>query len=93
MLRQILRSEDGGVNWSLLYFDPERQQPIMDLLFIDADTGFAVGAGLFGWLAAATGLVPAVEGAGDMAAVWVVWGGAAAVAVVALAVARGLREG
>ncbi|WP_375689604.1 MFS transporter [Pseudooceanicola sp. LIPI14-2-Ac024] len=55
-------------------------------------TGFAVGAGLFGWLAGGVGLVPAVEGTGSMAPVWVVWGGAAAVAVVALAVARGLRE-
>lgn len=44
----ILRSEDGGERWTLLNFEPDRGQPIMDLYFRDADTGFAVGAyGLF----------------------------------------------
>ena len=57
-------------------------------------TGFAVGAGLFGWLATATGLVPALEGGTGPAAVWALWGGAALVALLALPVARGLgREG
>jgi len=40
----ILHSADAGVTWSLQFFDPERRQPIMDLLFVDSRTGFAVGA-------------------------------------------------
>lgn len=57
-------------------------------------TGFAVGAGLFGWLATATGLVAALESGGSPAAVWAIWGGAALVALMAVPVARGLgREG
>ncbi len=40
----ILTSGDGGTTWTRLYFDPDRQQPIMDLHFFDADKGMAVGA-------------------------------------------------
>ena len=40
----LLASADNGNNWSLQYFDPERQQPVMDLYFADADNGIAVGA-------------------------------------------------
>jgi photosystem II stability/assembly factor-like uncharacterized protein len=40
----ILTSSDGGENWTQQYFDPERQQPIMDLYFRDENNGMAVGA-------------------------------------------------
>ncbi len=40
----ILHSADGGANWELRFHDPDRQQPIMDLKFRDADTGWAIGA-------------------------------------------------
>lgn len=40
----ILFSPDGGVTWTQQYFDPERQQAIMDILFLDAGHGFAIGA-------------------------------------------------
>ena len=40
----IVSSEDGGRNWTLQYFDPERQQPILDIYFVDEQTGFAIGA-------------------------------------------------
>lgn len=40
----IISSDDGGVTWKLHYFDPERQQPIMDIHFADDGRGFAVGA-------------------------------------------------
>ena len=40
----ILTSGDGGNNWTLQNFDPERQQPIMDLYFRDSKNGLAIGA-------------------------------------------------
>ena len=40
----ILTSGDLGDTWTRQYFDPERQQPIMDMWFADADTGIAIGA-------------------------------------------------
>lgn len=40
----ILTSGDGGETWTRQYFDPERQQAIMDLHFFDAHRGIAVGA-------------------------------------------------
>lgn len=40
----ILTSGDGGENWTQQYFDPERQQPLMDLYFKDENNGLAVGA-------------------------------------------------
>lgn len=40
----LLTSGDGGVTWTRQYFDPERQQAIMDLRFFSADRGIAVGA-------------------------------------------------
>lgn len=40
----ILTSGDGGRNWTRQYFDPERQQPVMDLHFFDAEHGLAIGA-------------------------------------------------
>jgi len=44
----IITSGDGGRHWTRQYFDPDRQQPILDLLFLDDEHGLAVGAyGLF----------------------------------------------
>lgn len=40
----IIHSDDGGQNWSLQNFDIDRGQPIMDLHFVDASTGYAIGA-------------------------------------------------
>ena len=40
----IIHSEDGGVTWRLVYFDPERAQPVMDIHFVDGQTGYAIGA-------------------------------------------------
>jgi photosystem II stability/assembly factor-like uncharacterized protein len=44
----ILRTEDGGVNWSLVHQAPSERKPLLDVWFENADHGFAVGAyGLF----------------------------------------------
>jgi len=40
----ILTSGDFGKSWTLQNFDPDRQQPIMDILFTDESRGLAVGA-------------------------------------------------
>lgn len=40
----ILTSADSGRTWTRQYFDPERQQPVMDLYFANADRGIALGA-------------------------------------------------
>ena len=40
----IMTSGDGGLNWTLQYFDPLREQPILDLHFFDERRGIAVGA-------------------------------------------------
>ncbi len=40
----IITSGDGGRNWTVQYFDPDRQQPIMDIHFFDDEHGLAIGA-------------------------------------------------
>jgi photosystem II stability/assembly factor-like uncharacterized protein len=48
----VLRSDDGGLNWTrkrVVLFDrdnpdPRNGAPLLDVLFLDADHGFAVGA-------------------------------------------------
>jgi photosystem II stability/assembly factor-like uncharacterized protein len=40
----ILSSEDDGRTWTIRYRDVERQQPVMDIYFIDGQKGFAIGA-------------------------------------------------
>ncbi len=40
----ILSTEDGGENWKRLFFAPELEQPLLDLLFLDLKHGIAVGA-------------------------------------------------
>jgi photosystem II stability/assembly factor-like uncharacterized protein len=40
----ILRTTDGGENWTQLYSAPELDQPLMDVWFKDDKTGFAIGA-------------------------------------------------
>jgi len=40
----IIGSDDGGRTWDLQNFDPERQQPIMDIHFLDGENGLAIGA-------------------------------------------------
>lgn len=40
----IVRTDDGGATWSLQNFEPEKEQPLLDVLFLDQERGFAVGA-------------------------------------------------
>ena len=40
----IITSGDHGRTWSRQYFDPERQQGVMDLLFTDEQNGVAIGS-------------------------------------------------
>jgi photosystem II stability/assembly factor-like uncharacterized protein len=40
----IITSGDRGKTWTLQYFDPERQQAVMDLLFTDDQNGVAIGS-------------------------------------------------
>src|SRR5665811_1268044 len=40
----ILTSGDGGVTWTLLLFDPDRQQAVMDIYFSDDQHGVAMGS-------------------------------------------------
>jgi len=40
----IITSGDRGKNWSRQFFDPERQQAVMDLYFSDETHGMAVGS-------------------------------------------------
>ena len=40
----ILSSGDNGNTWTQQFFDPERQQPIMDMHFTASGRGFAIGA-------------------------------------------------
>jgi len=44
----ILTSADGGKTWTQVFFDPERNQAVMDIYFSDEENGLAVGSyGLF----------------------------------------------
>lgn len=40
----ILTSADEGKTWTQLFFDSERQQAVMDILFTDEDNGVAIGS-------------------------------------------------
>ena len=40
----ILRTEDGGLNWSVVHHAPEEERPLLDVWFRDERNGFAVGA-------------------------------------------------
>mgnify|MGYP001817641342 CR=1 FL=1 len=40
----ILTSGDGGKTWSRLLFEPERQQAVMDIYFVDENNGVAIGS-------------------------------------------------
>jgi photosystem II stability/assembly factor-like uncharacterized protein len=40
----ILTSGDGGETWTLLNFDPDRQQAVMDIYFTDDEHGVAIGS-------------------------------------------------
>ena len=40
----VLRTDDGGKNWTLAHFDSAWGKPFYDLLFSDADTGVVSGA-------------------------------------------------
>jgi len=40
----IITSGDGGDTWTLEFFDPERQQAVMDIVFTDKNNGVAIGS-------------------------------------------------
>jgi photosystem II stability/assembly factor-like uncharacterized protein len=40
----ILTSGDSGVTWTLLNFDPDRQQAVMDIYFTDEEHGVVIGS-------------------------------------------------
>ncbi len=40
----ILTSGDSGKTWTQLYFDPERDQAVMDIYFTDENNGMAIGS-------------------------------------------------
>jgi len=40
----ILTSGDSGKTWSLEFFDPDRQQAVMDIVFTDENNGVAIGS-------------------------------------------------
>lgn len=40
----ILRTQDGGENWSLVHSAPEEERPLLDVLLLNEKIGFAVGA-------------------------------------------------
>ena len=40
----ILTSGDGGQTWTSQFFDPDRQQAVMDIFFTDENNGVAVGS-------------------------------------------------
>jgi len=40
----VIHSQDGGLNWELQQADPGLEQPLLDVMFIDENTGFAIGA-------------------------------------------------
>jgi len=40
----IITSEDGGETWTRQFFDPDRQQAVMDIYFTDENNGVAIGS-------------------------------------------------
>jgi len=40
----ILTSRDEGKTWTQLFFDPDRQQAVMDIFFTDENNGVAIGS-------------------------------------------------
>jgi photosystem II stability/assembly factor-like uncharacterized protein len=44
----ILFSQDAGLSWQVQYSDPDFDRPLLDVLFLDKQTGIAIGAyGIF----------------------------------------------
>lgn len=40
----IISSTDAGETWFIQHFEPEAQEPLLDILFINPNEGFAIGA-------------------------------------------------
>ncbi|WP_395377099.1 WD40/YVTN/BNR-like repeat-containing protein [Marinicella sp. W31] len=40
----IIHSADGGDSWEIQFYDPDREVPLLSVLFINEQTGFAIGA-------------------------------------------------
>ncbi len=40
----ILHSADAGNSWNIQYFDPNLEKPVLDIIFVDENQGFAIGA-------------------------------------------------
>ncbi|WP_440056205.1 WD40/YVTN/BNR-like repeat-containing protein [Pseudoalteromonas sp. T1lg65] len=44
----IIKTEDGGKNWTLQQYLPELERPCLDIEFVDSQKGYAIGAyGMF----------------------------------------------
>jgi len=41
---KILRTEDGGASWELVYSDPESEMPLLGVIYASADHAIVVGA-------------------------------------------------
>ncbi len=40
----IISSTDAGETWFIQHFEPEAQEPLLDVLFLNSNEGFAIGA-------------------------------------------------
>ncbi len=40
----VIHSPDGGASWALQFYDPDREVPLLAVLFLDTEVGFAIGA-------------------------------------------------
>ncbi|MCA1777912.1 MAG: hypothetical protein LC637_00595 [Xanthomonadaceae bacterium] len=40
----IISSMDGGLTWFVQHFEPEAQEPLLDVVFVDPSRGYAIGA-------------------------------------------------
>lgn len=40
----IIATDDGGRTWRLQHYEPDLEQPFLDVMFFDRDRGFAIGA-------------------------------------------------
>ncbi|MFY0632596.1 MAG: MFS transporter [Vannielia sp.] len=96
LLGQSLSGAAFGLSWGpanqlIMEAAPEAERPRTASFMPTVQTmGFATGAGLFGWIAALTGLLPALEAGRATAPLLALWGVAMLAAALALLAARRL---
>ncbi len=96
LLGQSLSGAAFGFSWGpanqlIMESAPEAERPRTASFMPTVQTmGFATGAGLFGWIAAVTGLVPALASGATTAPLAALWGTATLTALTALIAARRL---